>query len=56
MVAHFLQLLQDVQQTGLLPGVSALVESLVVTGEDVGVHFTLNGRQLARHLNLSHLG
>ena len=54
-IANLLQFLEHVEQAGPLPGVSALVESLVVPRQHIRVHLPLKRRQLARNLRLSHL-
>mmetsp|Transcript_8587 Transcript_8587/g.31448 ORF Transcript_8587/g.31448 Transcript_8587/m.31448 type:complete len:387 (+) Transcript_8587:2540-3700(+) len=54
-VAHLLQLLEDVHQVRALRHVRALVERRVIPREDVRVHLPLERRQLARDLDFPFL-
>ena len=56
MVAHLLQLFEDVEQGRALRRAHAVIHRAVILRQRVRVHLALKRRQLARHLHLSLLG
>ena len=53
MVAHLLQLFEDVEQRRALRRAHAVIHGAVILRQHVRVHLALKRRQLARHLHLS---